>query len=327
MATAGLGALVVVAGSAAGIAALTSTDTRVVNAVGSDSSVVELPPPDASELGAEDAAGQDGGGQGPAGRSGGDQSAGLPNTGRAGAEPADDGRSGPAEADRTATRTPRRTTPVGGGNSAGAAASPAGGSVRVAGPAGLVVRVERVSESESIPFRTRLIRDPSLPPGSRRIQTPGIPGERVLHYEVTFTGSKETGRRLIDSTVTREPQHRVVAFGNRRGNGLGGGLPHRRECQLGLGPCIGLGRGTACIDGNGDRRQEDLIDGDLSLLTPVDIDELQLTLPCEAEPRDAGKDAAKDVSKNAAKDAAQDPATVATPGAGEDDRQPDGEQG
>nr|BFE67894.1 hypothetical protein GCM10020092_011950 [Actinoplanes digitatis] len=184
-----------------------------------------------------------------------------------------------------------------------------------------MVHVERVSESEAIPFRTRLIRDPSMPPGSWRIQTPGIPGERVLHYEVTFTGSRETGRWLIDSNVTREPQHRVVAFGNRRVTGpFGGGRDGRRECQLRLGPCIGLARGTACVDGSGDQSEKDLIDGDLSLLTAADIDELQLTLPCVVVPKGDPKDDPK-------KDAANEPVAAATPDAAAGDRRSDGKQG
>ncbi|MET8146907.1 G5 domain-containing protein [Actinoplanes sp. NPDC049668] len=320
MATAGFGALAVVAGSAAGIAAVTSSDTRVVTAVGSDSSVVELPPAGDSELGAQKAAGRkaadkDAVARANAARSTGDRSAGLPDPGRA-AEPADDGRSTPAEADRTATRTPRRTAPSGRNPSAASAGKPA----RPAGPAGPMVHVQRVSESEAIPFRTKLIRDPSMPPGSRRIQTPGIPGERVLHYEVTFTGSMETSRRLIDSSVTREPQHRVVAFGNRRGAGpFGGGRDGRRECQLRLGPCIGLARNTACVDG-GEKSEKDLIDGDLSLLTAADIDELQLTLPCVVVPKDDPKDEPK-------KDAANEPAAAATPDAVPADRRSDGKQG
>jgi hypothetical protein len=140
------------------------------------------------------------------------------------------------------------------------------------------------------------------------IQTPGIPGERVLHYEVTFTGAKETSRRLIDSTVVREPQPRVVAFGNRRGDTRPGGGGGKRECRLGIGPCIGLARGTVCIDGKGDQPEEDLVDGDLSLLTPADIDALRLRLPCDDEPKDAAPGAVKDAPTSAAKD----PAPVAT---------------
>ena len=220
----------------------------------------------------------------------------------------------------TATRSPRRAYPAGrapvGGAAAGhaapahgarparparpagpaAPAAPAGGGG--AGPAAPQVRIEQVAETEAIPFRTTLVRDPSLPPGSREIDQPGVPGERLLRYEVTYTGTQETSRKLIDSTVTREPQDRVVAFGQRgRGGRPGGGQhsggrgPHdrgrgERECRL-LGPCVRMGRSAVCTKGDqSSARSESIIDGDLSLLDPSDIDELELNLPCPDETRD-----------------------------------------
>jgi hypothetical protein len=168
------------------------------------------------------------------------------------------------------------------------------------------VRTEQISETEAIPFRTTLVRDPSVPPGAREIQTPGVPGERLLRYEVTYTGNRETSRRLLDSRVTREPQDRVVAFGNRgRGGGQHSGghgrhdrldrhdRQHRgrghRECRL-LGSCVRMGRGAVCTHGDkSDPRRESIIDGDLSLLDPSDIDELELTLPCPGEESETGK--------------------------------------
>lgn len=286
MATAGLGALAVVAGTAAGIAALTGNDTRVVTAVGRESPVVELPAEQTPPSG--------------------DTGLGAGTTGHAQAErEADAARSAPGEADRTATRAPRRTTVADRKGSARAVAPVAGAAPAAppavdapagpAAPAAPEVRTEQIAETEAIPFRTRLVRDPSLRPGTREIQTPGVPGERLLRYEVTFTGGRETSRRLLDSTITREPQDRVVAFGNRgrggwHGRGQHGGGQHsggrgHRECRL-LGSCVRMGRGAACTAGaKPDARQESIIDGDLSLLDPSDIDELELTLPCEDKPK------------------------------------------
>jgi hypothetical protein len=84
----------------------------------------------------------------------------------------------------------------------------------------------------------------------------------------------------------------VVAFGNRgRGGQHSGGRGRHdrgrgdaRECRL-LGTCVRMGRGAVCTDGaKSDARPESIIDGDLSLLDPSDIDELELNLPCEGEP-------------------------------------------
>jgi hypothetical protein len=278
MATAGLGVLALVAGTAGGIAALTSNDKRVATAVGQAAPVVPVQPP----------AGQTGLGTGAVGRAQAEREV-------------DETRSTPGEADRTGTRTPRRpasmTRTRTGGGAAGAAAPGTGAAPAAppaAGvPAGPQIRTEQVSETEAIPFRTTLVRDPSLPRGSREIETPGVPGERLLRYEVTYTGNRETSRRLLDSTVTREPQDRVVAFGGRgRGGQHSGGHDrhdrgrghHGRECRL-LGTCVRMGREAVCTVGDqADPRKESIIDGDLSRLDPSDIDELELNLPCEEEP-------------------------------------------
>ncbi|MFF5079804.1 G5 domain-containing protein [Actinoplanes sp. NPDC000266] len=115
----------------------------------------------------------------------------------------------------------------------------------------LTTRTE--TETREIPFQTRLVRDPSLPRDARKIQTAGVPGEETLRYLVTFTDGKQTERRLLDSTITKQPQHRVIAFGSRRGpGGLGGpggpggpGAGHRppKGCDD---FCLPLGRSADC---------------------------------------------------------------------------------
>jgi len=276
MATAGLAVLALVAGSAAGIAALTSAESRVVTAAGRHSVVgvpaAEVPPrPPAgdSALGAE-----------------------APGHAVAEAEQAEaeqmvgGDRSAPGEADRTATRGPRRAVSPDRQQDRGSAVAPA----RDDSPAVAStpeVRTELISETEVIPFRTRLIHDPSLPRGSKRIQSEGVPGERLLRYEVTYTGTTETGRRLLDATVTRRPQRRVVAFGDRRGSTSqqgGSGRDQRGECQLTVESCVDLGRSAGCVGDPAETRPENIVDGDLSLLEPADLDELELTLPCVDEP-------------------------------------------
>ena len=51
-----------------------------------------------------------------------------------------------------------------------------------------------------------------------------------------------------------------------------------------------MGRGAVCTHGDqSDPRRESIIDGDLSLLDPADIDELELTLPCPGEDGETGR--------------------------------------
>src|SRR5690242_8758371 len=146
------------------------------------------------------------------------------------------------EADRTATRGPRRIAT--GGRAAGSQDGDAGSHQAPTQPAAPIITTSTVTETRPIPYRTRLVRDPSLPRGSRRVETPGIAGEQTLRWLVTRTDGKETGRELIDTTITRQPQLQVIAFGS---HGRGGFHRHLRECGPGLHPCLPLGR-SGCPD-------------------------------------------------------------------------------
>jgi G5 domain len=239
--TAGASAvLVLVGGGAAGVAALTAGRPRIVTAAGRESAVVAAVQPEAPEPPANGRAAPLGTGLGNA-----DLGARAANAGTPEADLGVAGRTSD-EADRTATRTPRRTGIA--GEAAGSSGTRAGVAVpQTPGTAtGPVITTQTVTETRPIPYRTRLVRDPSLPRGTQRVQTPGVPGEQTLRWLVTRTDGKETDRRLIDTTVTREPQTQVIAFGWQGG----GGWRHRhmRECDAGLDPCLPLGR-SACPAG------------------------------------------------------------------------------
>jgi G5 domain len=173
------------------------------------------------------------------------------------------------EADRTATRNPRPPAPV-----AAAATSRA--------PVQPQVTRKTVTETRPIPFRTQLVRDPSMPRGARRVQSEGVPGEETLRYLVTYVGGRETERQLVGSSVTREPQPQVLAVGGQQGpGGFGGpggprgpGGPGRhRECGPHLRGCLPIGRsacpredhveesGAVQLGGSLDVADEDLLDG------------------------------------------------------------------
>jgi hypothetical protein len=199
------------------------------------------------------------------------------------------------EADRTATRGPRRAT-TDGGRIDGSARGGTGdiGDTGYAGHTGdtgqtgntgtqqtpaqdtaPMITTSTVSETRPIPYRTRLVRDPSLPRGSRRVQQAGVEGQQTLRWLVTRTNGKETGRELIDTTVTRQPQHQVVAFGSQ---GRGWRHRHMRECGPGLDPCLPMGR-SACPD---EARIEEsaiqlggsvtVLDKDLALVDPDNLE-------------------------------------------------------
>ena len=84
-------------------------------------------------------------------------------------------------------------------------------------PAAPAVIRRTITETKPIAFTTRRVQDWSLAPGARQIQTPGVLGERTLRFRITLSGGTETARRLLDATVTKEPQEQVIAFRPGRG--------------------------------------------------------------------------------------------------------------
>lgn len=182
--------------------------------------------------------------------------------------------------DDRADRTGPRPTHAGAGEPARrvAPARPA--------PAPLVTTRTDV-ETRPIPFPTRLVRDSSLPRGTRRIQAPGMPGEETLRYLVTLVDGKPSDRRLVDTTVTKKPQPRVVAFGARR--------KPDKDCGRPLHLCVPFGRSAVCPEkpgakpktpGDDQAREESsavplggsvlLSDEDLELLSPENLDDVRL---------------------------------------------------
>jgi hypothetical protein len=115
-------------------------------------------------------------------------------------------------------------------------------------PARPVITTRTDTETREVPFSTQTVSDPDLPSGSREVQTPGVAGEQTLRYLVTLTDGKQTGRRLLDSTVTRPPQQQVVAVGAKTDRCDG--------APLGL--CLPIGRDmTTCGGGHHWRGERD----------------------------------------------------------------------
>ncbi|GAA0541882.1 hypothetical protein GCM10010172_24130 [Paractinoplanes ferrugineus] len=114
--------------------------------------------------------------------------------------------------------------------------APAGTSTTAARPAAPVTITRTEVETRAIPFETQVFRDPTLPRGTRRVERPGVPGMETVRYSVTVTRGRPGARRLIDSTVTKQPQDEIVALGSRS----------RRHTECG--PCVPLGLPAACTD-------------------------------------------------------------------------------
>jgi hypothetical protein len=108
-----------------------------------------------------------------------------------------------------------------------------------------VVTTRTDVETREIPYDTQVIRDPSLPRGTRTVESPGADGEETLRYLVTLTDGRPTARILVGREVTREPEPRIVVFGARRA--------WERDCVGPLRVCMPLGRSAVCPeDGSGE---------------------------------------------------------------------------
>ncbi|NMO50425.1 hypothetical protein HH310_04360 [Actinoplanes sp. TBRC 11911] len=171
------------------------------------------------------------------------------------------------KADRTSTRDPRSPVAASSLTNSDSAATK-----KAPAPKAPVTTTRTDVETNEIPFRTRLVRDPSLPRGTKQVQTQGVPGVQTLRYLVTLVDGKQVDRKLLDTTVTREPQHRVVAYGSAR---RGGDMNHDRRCEFRV--CMPFGR-KICERNARDESALQLggsvvvLDRDVELLNPETLD-------------------------------------------------------
>jgi hypothetical protein len=244
MAAGGSALLVLIGGSAAGIAVLTEDEARTVNPVGQAAPAREAVMPPATATAATPTPTEPVASGADARASGADSGADDVAGGGVDRRTSD-------QADRTGTREPRRPArrvepPVTAGKPPAAAAPPPAAppppaaQPPPAAPPQPAVTTRTATQTRAVPYRTRMVRDPHLRRGDRRVRTPGVTGEEKLRYLVTYTDGRETGRRLVDTVVVRQPQHRVVAFGTRRVRG------HDRPGECRKRPCFPIGRAAVC---------------------------------------------------------------------------------
>ena len=75
--------------------------------------------------------------------------------------------------------------------------------------------VRRVEYTETIPYETKTVQDSSIYKGTTKVVTPGKVGTRKVVADVTYVDNQETGRKIISSNVTAEPQTKVVHQGTK----------------------------------------------------------------------------------------------------------------
>lgn len=168
-------------------------------------------------------------------------------------------------ADRTGPR-PTRTT-----------ASQSRGTARrePVAPRQPVVTTRTDVETRAVPYDTEVVRDSSMPRGTRRVEVDGEAGEETLRYLVTLTDGRPTARRLLSTSVTKEPRNRVVAVGSRRHIAVD---PH---CEGPLHLCLPWGRSAVCPPKDA-RDDQEKAKEDVELLGPdgLVVVRQEPTTPC-----------------------------------------------
>jgi hypothetical protein len=116
------------------------------------------------------------------------------------------------------------------------------------------VTTRTVTETEEIPFRERVVEDPSIPEGTRRVRTEGAPGEKTITYRVTLTDGVRTGKRKLREEVTTQPVDRVIVVGTRQPEPAPAPAPKPGPtCHPSYaGACVPFASDVDCEGGSGD---------------------------------------------------------------------------
>lgn len=75
------------------------------------------------------------------------------------------------------------------------------------------VRTELTSESETIPFQTKIEDDATLPLGQTNVAQEGKSGTKTTHYELSFTDDIQTDKKQVGESTITQPVDKVVKHG------------------------------------------------------------------------------------------------------------------
>ena len=74
---------------------------------------------------------------------------------------------------------------------------------------------QTVTREEKINYPVRQIKDADRPAGYRKIQTPGVKGEKVVTYDVVMKNGKELSKKAIKTVLVKEPKEQVEVVGTK----------------------------------------------------------------------------------------------------------------
>lgn len=105
-----------------------------------------------------------------------------------------------------------------------------------------VVRVTTETERAAVRYTERTVKDATLAEGKRVVRTKGVNGVRTLTYQVTTTNGVRTARKLVTSTVTKQPVTQVVAVGTKK---------PQSKCDPNYSGCVPVASDVDCAGGGG----------------------------------------------------------------------------
>ncbi len=81
-----------------------------------------------------------------------------------------------------------------------------------------IVRVNEkfVTLTEEIPYESKERENKSLASGTRKLVQKGVPGEKSVHYKITYEDGVEASRTVITSKVTTEPIPQIREIGKKQ---------------------------------------------------------------------------------------------------------------
>ncbi len=75
--------------------------------------------------------------------------------------------------------------------------------------------LDRVVYKEPIPCPVKEVEDASMYQGETKVLDPGVPGESLVHADITYINGRESGRVINETSVLSEATTRVVAVGTK----------------------------------------------------------------------------------------------------------------
>ena len=92
-----------------------------------------------------------------------------------------------------------------------------------------LVTTYSLTRQENIPYQVKYERDAKLYRGQERVKKPGVPGEKVVEYQVVSRNGATVSKEVTNETITKEAENKIVLRGTKvmvasRGDGGSGQL-------------------------------------------------------------------------------------------------------